>query len=75
MQMTATGVVPAGDRFGEQRLAQHGKLWKTNILGGPTVMVYSEEDIRRVIAQGGLRGRAGGVTWGMGGQRGRTFAR
>ena len=37
----------------EQRSAQYGEMWKTNVLGSPTVMVFGEEDCRRLLKEEG----------------------
>ncbi|GBF92089.1 cytochrome P450 [Raphidocelis subcapitata] len=42
-----------GDSFGIERTRRYGPLWKTHILGAPTVMVYAEPDVRAVLAGDG----------------------
>ncbi|KAI8469415.1 MAG: cytochrome P450, CYP85 clan [Monoraphidium minutum] len=49
-----------GDAFGAARTRRYGPLWKTNILGAPTVMVYADADVRSVLA---LDGRAVESWW------------
>lgn len=36
-----------------ERSAQHGEMWKTNILGSPTIMVFGEADCRRLLKEEG----------------------
>jgi hypothetical protein len=43
--------VPCNGR--DVRSAKYGKLWKTNILGRPTVMVFEEGDCRRLLKEEG----------------------
>eukprot|EP00877_Chromochloris_zofingiensis_P015165 jgi/Chrzof1/9902/Cz04g20070.t1 len=50
----------SGDTFGDTRVKKHGPLWKTNILGAPTVMVYDEVDVKAVLA---AEGKTAAVTW------------
>lgn len=59
---TLTGVAccMSGDTFGDTRVKKHGPLWKTNILGAPTVMVYDEVDVKAVLA---AEGKTAAVTW------------
>ena len=37
----------------EQRSAQHGDIWKTNILGSPTIMVFGEAECRKLLKEEG----------------------
>ncbi|KAG2450528.1 hypothetical protein HYH02_005029 [Chlamydomonas schloesseri] len=43
-------LITNGDTFGASRRERHGDVYKTNILGAPTVMVYGEEAVRAVLA-------------------------
>lgn len=42
-------VAADGDGFGVKRVERYGPVYKTNILGSNTVMVYEEEDVTRVL--------------------------
>ncbi|CAL8466560.1 g6096 [Coccomyxa elongata] len=49
-----------GDNFGAERSAKHGKIWKTSILGNPTIMVFDEAACRKVLKE---EGRLVEVIW------------
>ena len=44
----------------ERRNQEHGSIWKTNILGRPTVMVFGEEDCQKLLR---AEGRLVEVIW------------
>lgn len=41
---------PPGDTFGSTRRQRYGDIYKTQLLGAPTVMVYGEDAVRTVLA-------------------------
>ena len=43
-----------------ERSAKYGKIWKTSILGNPTVMIFEEEACRKVLKE---EGRLVEVIW------------
>lgn len=43
-----------------ERSAKYGKIWKTSILGNPTIMVFEEEACRKVLKE---EGRLVEVIW------------
>jgi hypothetical protein len=44
----------------ERRSAAYGSLWKTNILGNETIMVFGEEECRKLLRE---EGRLVEVIW------------
>lgn len=43
-------VAADGDAFGPTRVARHGAVYKTNILGTPTVMVHQGDAVNTILA-------------------------
>lgn len=48
------------DDFGLSRYQKFGNVWKTSILGVPTVMVYGEENVSAVLKE---EGRLVSASW------------